>query len=234
MIQSLLRQLPLGFSHQEEASFDNYYVGKNAEIVDYLKRVIDNQLRENSYLCSVQGLGRSHLLHAVCRYADMQGVSSVYIPMRQVEQATPDVLLELETISLVCLDDIEVIAGKSAWEEALFYLYNRVQATGNRLIVTANGLPKEINIGLPDLVSRLTWGMLYQLQSLQDDEKVSMLMMRAKRRGMMLPSDVAQYILTHCPRHMSTLVTALDVLDKASLAAQRRLTVPFVKHVLQI
>jgi DnaA-homolog protein len=234
VIQPLLKQLPLGFNQQEEVSFENYYAGKNAEIVDYLKRVIDYRVSENSYLCSVQGLGRSHLLHAVCRYAEGMGISSVYVPLIQVQQSTPKVLSELETISLICIDDLQVIAGKPAWEEALFYLYNRVQATGNRLIVTANGLPKEINISLPDLVSRLTWGMIYQLQNLQDHEKVSMLMMRAKRRGMLLPIDVAQYILTHCPRHMSTLVTALDVLDKATLAAQRRLTIPFVKHILQI
>jgi DnaA family protein len=58
--------------------------------------------------------------------------------------------------------------------------------------------------------------------------------MRAERRGMILNEDVGKFILTHCPRHMSTLFAALDALDKMSLAAQRKLTIPFVKEVLQI
>lgn len=233
-MRALLTQLPLAFNTYEEATFENYYAGRNAEVVAHLKKVLDQRLAENSYLCSAQGLGRSHLLLAACRYADSQGISSIYIPLLQSQSWTPEVFAELESISLICIDDLQIISGKSAWEEALFYLYNRVQALGGRLIITANALPKEINICLPDLVSRLTWGMIYQLQGLQDDEKIHMLMMRAERRGMMLSEEVARYILTHCPRHMSTLMTALDVLDKASLAAQRRLTIPFVKDVLQI
>lgn len=234
MSSSSLKQLPLVFNAHEEASFDNYYAGHNASVVAHLKSVVDLSLVENIYLCSAQGLGRSHLLHAVCRYADSKGVSSIYIPFLQNAHFTPDVFLSLENIFLICIDDVQAIAGLAVWEEALFHLYNRVQAMGGRLIITANGLPKEINLTLPDLVSRLTASVIYQLHSLQDDEKIHMLMMRAMKRGMILPEDVARYILTHCPRHMSTLMTVLDVLDRASLAAQRRLTIPFVKAVLQL
>jgi DnaA family protein len=75
---------------------------------------------------------------------------------------------------------------------------------------------------------------VYKLHALSDDEKLNCLMMRAKRRGIGLSEEVGKYILTHCPRHMGTLFTVLDALDKASLAAKRRLTIPFVKEVLEI
>src|SRR4029078_5447301 len=89
------------------------------------------------------------------------------------------------------------------------------------------------NIGLPDLLSRLSWGMVFKLSPLADDEKLTVLTRRANGRGIGLPEEVAKYLLTHCPRHMATLFAALDALDKASLAAKRRLTIPFVKEVLE-
>ena len=120
------------------------------------------------------------------------------------------------------------------WEEAIFHLYNRVKEAGGRLVMAAHDLPKAIRVQLPDLVSRFSWGVVYQLHSLVDEEKLAVLIQRAHHRGINLSEEVGRYILTHCPRHMGTLFAALDALDRASLAAQRRLTIPFVKEVLQI
>ena len=129
---------------------------------------------------------------------------------------------------------MQVVAGHPEWEEAIFYLYNRVYDAGGRIVIAAHDLPKAIQLGLPDLESRLSWGIIYQLHPLSDEEKLIVLTMRALRRGINLSEEVGRYILTHCPRHMGTLFAALDALDKASLAAQRRLTIPFVKEVLEI
>jgi DnaA family protein len=127
-----------------------------------------------------------------------------------------------------------MIAGRPLWEEAFFYLYNRLHDAGKRLIVTANVLPKSLGLVLPDLVSRLSWGVVFQIQGLTDTEKLQVLTLRAQRRGMTLSEDVGKFILNHCPRHMATLSSAFEALDKASLAAQRKLTIPFVKTVLQV
>ena len=127
-----------------------------------------------------------------------------------------------------------MVAGLLEWEEAIFHLYNRLYDAGGKIIIAANDLPKSINLKLPDLISRLSWGFVFQLYLLEDTEKLFILTMRANRRGIILSDEVGKYILTHCPRHMGTLFAALDALDKASLAAQRRLTIPFVKEVLEI
>ena len=102
------------------------------------------------------------------------------------------------------------------------------------MIVAANLAPKSLGLFLPDVVSRLVSGIVFQMQPLSDEEKLQVLIMRAERRGMTLSEEVGKFILNHCPRHMSTLFAALDALDKISLATQRKLTIPFVKTVLQI
>jgi DnaA family protein len=145
-----------------------------------------------------------------------------------------EILSGLESLALVCIDDLQVIAGLAEWEEAIFHLYNRIYDNGGSIMIAAKDLPKAIHLSLPDLVSRLSWGMVYQLQPLADMEKLAILTKRANHRGISLSEEVGKYILTHCHRHMGALFAALDTLDKASLSAQRRLTIPFIKEVLQI
>lgn len=231
-MQSLSPQLTLGLSLKDEATFDNFYVGKNAEIVAELKRTASGAGERIIYLSGAHGQGASHLLQACCHYSYQNQITSVYLPLANLLKFTPEVLVNLESLALICLDDLDVIAQHAEWEEAIFYFFNRVYDAGGSIIMAAHDVPKAINLGLPDLVSRLSWGIVYQLQALDDKEKLSVLIMRANRRGMHLSEEVAKYILTHYPRQMNKLFLALDKLDAASLAAQRRLTIPFVKEVL--
>jgi len=138
----------------------------------------------------------------------------------------------LEQQAVVTVDDVHAIAGQAAWEEALFHLFNRLREAGNRLVVSARGAPAALNLQLPDLVSRLGWGPVFQLQPLDDDGKRAALQLRARQRGMELPDEVAWYLLRRSPRDMDSLFELLQRLDVASLAAQRRLTIPFVRGLI--
>lgn len=229
-----LNQLTLGVSLKDEATFANFYAGPNHQLVELLKKAAAGQGEWVIYFYGTGGEGRTHLLQACCHAAHQQGLRTVYLPLAQLIELSPSILDGLEELDLICIDDIHLMGGRRQWEEAFFHAYNRIHAAGKHLVVTANVAPKALEMVLPDVVSRLAWGMVYQLQPLSDQEKLHILMMRAERRGMTLLEEVGKFILTHCPRHLSTLFAALDVLDKASLAAQRKLTIPFVKAVLQI
>lgn len=227
-------QLTLGVGLKDEATFSNFFLGKNAQLVTALKNTVHGEGERVIYFCGTGGQGCTHLLQACCHAAHQAKQSAVYVPLRHHTEFTPEIFEGLESLNLVCIDDVHLIAGKPAWEEALLHLYNRIHEAGGRLIITANVVPKALGIALPDMMSRLTWAVVFQVQPLSDDEKLEAFIMRAERRGMTLNEDVGKFILTHCPRHMSTLFAALDVLDKMSLAAQRKLTIPFVKEILQI
>jgi DnaA family protein len=227
-------QLTLGLSLKDDATFDNFYPGENAEIVAGLKKTAVGLGERIIYLCGARGQGRSHLLQAACHEAHQLNLRSVYLPLANLQTFSPDLFVGLESLALVCIDDLQSVAGSREWEEGLFHFYNNLRDAGGSLIMSANALPKTLPFVLPDLMSRMSWGIVYQLHSLSDEEKLAALMMRAHRRGMSLSDEVGRFMLTHCPRHMGTLFAALDALDNASLAAQRRLTIPFVKEVLEI
>lgn len=229
-----ITQLTLGVGLKDEATFANFFAGKNQQLVTEIKKSAGGHGERVIYFYGAGGDGCTHLLQACCHEANQCHLRSVYLPLANLMEFSPTILEGLESLDLICIDDVHKIAGHPEWEEAFFHAYNRIHDLGRRLIVTANVAPKALGVVLPDVVSRLSWGVVYPLQPLSDIEKLHVLIMRAERRGMSLSEEVGKFILHHCPRHMSTLFAALDALDKVSLAAQRKLTIPFVKSVLQI
>ncbi|MGL5364634.1 MAG: DnaA regulatory inactivator Hda, partial [Plesiomonas shigelloides] len=141
----------------------------------------------------------------------------------------------MEHLALVCIDNIELIAGDPEWELAIFDLYNRIREQGRtRLLIAGDQAPRQLNLTLPDLASRLDWGQIYKLYPLADEDKLQALQARARLRGFEMPEDVGRFLLKRLSRDMRTLFDTLDKLDHASIAAQRKLTIPFVKEILSL
>lgn len=220
-------QLTLGISLNDDATFDNFYPGDNASLLSCLQT---NTEEPFIYLWGSRGTGRTHLLQACCHAAALTS-SVIYLSLKH-DNLQPEVLTGMEKIDLVCLDDIDAIMGNRDWEHALFHFYNRARESGTRLYVTANVAPSFLETQLPDLRSRLSAGLTWQVHVLNDDDKRRALQMRAHDRGMTLSDDVANFLMHHFPRDMHALFHALEVLDDASLEQQRRITIPFVKAVL--
>jgi DnaA-homolog protein len=227
------KQLTLsGIRLQDTATFDNFYaVGNNLGVYSFLQSFF---LTEEIYvyLWGNLGAGCSHLLQACCHMADAMGKNVMYIPLAEYDAFTPEIFDNLETMDIVALDDLHKIAKQLIWEEAVFHLFNRLRNEGKKLLIAGNNPPNQLGMLLPDLVSRLSWGTVFRVHALSDAEKIQALQLRAKHRGIKLPEEVANFLLRHYSRSSADLFNALDTLDLASLAEQRKLTIPFVKTVL--
>ncbi len=228
-------QLPLGVRLRDDATFANYYPGANAAALGYVERLCEADAGWTDsliYLWGAAGVGRSHLLQAACLRFEQRDEAAVYLPLAEVADYGPELLDNLEQCELVCLDDLEAVAGRADWEEALFHLFNRLRDAGKRLLLAAATSPRELGVLLPDLQSRLTLALVFQLQELADEDKLRALQLRASRRGLQMPDEVGRFILTRGARSMSALFELLEQLDQASLQAQRKLTIPFLKETL--
>ncbi len=235
---NLPQQLSLSVNLNDDATFENFYAPPqthNAMVVQGLREQLDGKSEAFVYLWGAPGCGLTHLLQAACHQAQEIGLAVQYLPLRDLVGYAPDELfVGLEDLDLVCLDCLPSIAGRSDWELAIFNLYNRLREQGKRLLVAAEHSPRELEISLEDLRSRLQWGITYQVHSLSDEDKQHALQLRARARGLELSDDVAQYIIQRLPRDTNELFWQLQRLDHASLAEQRKLTIPFVKKVLAI
>jgi DnaA-homolog protein len=225
-------QLPLGLALPDSARFDSYFPGLNAEAVQHLQQAASGTGENLVYVAGAKGMGKTHLLQAACHRAGQCGRTSTYLPLQELRELAPALLEGLELLDLVCVDDVAAIAGEALWERALFALFNRIRTAGGTLLVAGEQRPGQSGFDLPDLVSRLGWGLTYTLKPLADDDVIASLSCRAQGRGLELPEDTAQFMLRRFPRDLPTLFALLDTLDAASLIEQRRLTIPFVKAVL--
>ena len=236
------KQLALNVQLRDEATFLNFYNGPNLTLVnvlkgDYFNKQLSpypekNQEEQFIFIYGEPGVGCTHLLKAVNSAILDSQRRSIYLSMEELIHVPSYVFEDMENFHTVCIDDIGLIAGIPEWELAFFNLFNKLRDAGIRLIVAAENAPRQLGIQLKDLYSRLTWGVVFQVQPLSDCDKVNALTMRADSRGLSLSSDVAQYILHRSSRDMSQLYALLYRLDAASLVNQRRLTIPFVKQIM--
>lgn len=235
-----LGQLALNVRLRDASSFENFQVGRNGEAVARLQTFARHAPEVTPpvfgiYLWGERGSGKTHLIEAVCRVSLFPSQEPVVLPLAERGALAPELLneLDIEKGTLVCVDDMQAVAGERAWEAALLGLYERLRAQGGRLLVTGASSPARLGLQLPDLATRLTALLVYPLQGLDDDEKLFTLRQRAQRRGLDMGDEVARYLLQRFPRDLHSLFVLLDKLDSATLAAQRRLTIPFVREFVE-
>ncbi len=225
-------QLPLGLRLSESATFESFVAGANGAALQVVKDSARGSGEPLAYLWGGAGTGKTHLLQAACHVAAARGAGAFYLPLADAGALAPRMLEGMQSLDLICLDDLDAIAGQSEWERALLGLFDALRAAGGRLLVTACAAPSALELGLWDLGSRLTWGPVFALHRLDDAGCLELLCLRARARGLELSADAARYLLHRWPRDPAALMAVLARLDAAALAAQRRLSIPFIRTVI--
>lgn len=223
-----MQQLPLRVRPNEIARFETFVPGPNREALQLLA---SGSVPRVTWLWGRSGTGKSHLLQAACSAAGDRGDAATYIDLESA--STPELLDGCETLDLVGLDGLDRVADDADWNAAIFRLHTLMQDGSGRLLVSSTAPPAALRFKLPDLRSRLLAAPVHQLRELDEDGQLQALEGRAARRGLELSREAAAYLVHRLPRDMHSLCAVLDRLDEAALAAQRRLTVPFLREVLE-
>lgn len=228
------KQLSLAIQLNDEATLADFNWENNSLLQQQLDCMLSMQGDRLLYLWGAKGSGKSHILQGCCQAVNSKH-SAIYLPLALLCEWGPQTIEGLEEQTLICIDGIDAIAKDPAWEEALFHLYNRIKDNEQGLlIISGNHPPAAMPIQLADLRSRLGWGLVIQLHELSDEAKINTLQLHAGKRGFDLPASVGQFLINRCSRNMYDLHQLLNRLDDASLAAHRKITIPFVKDILGI
>jgi DnaA family protein len=224
-----MEQLPLAVRLRDTARLASFVPGHNREVFE-LVAAGPTAVPRVLWIWGRPGTGKTHLLQAACAAVAESGGSASYVDLTA---ALPGWLEGCENLELVCVDGLDAVAADANWNDALFRLHTLMQDGAARLYVTSTAPPASVEFRLPDLRSRLLAGSVHQLQELDETGQAEALVLRAARRGLELAPEGALYLVHRLPRDMHSLCDVLDRLDEASLAAQRRLTVPFLRAALE-
>lgn len=226
-----VRQLPLGVALNATRRLDNFVPGPDAAAVAALQALLAGELAGHVYLQGSAGTGKTHLLQGCCAAAVSAGQRVAYLPLAQPRTLDPSLLSGMESATLLCLDDVDQLAGDGAWEQAVFRLYNEADAAGSRMLFAGRAGPQ--GLALADLRSRLRAALVISLTVCDDTRRAAVLRAQARERGVDLGDDVIHYVLARQPRDLGTLVALLEALDRYALVTQRRITVALVREYLE-
>lgn len=225
-----MSQLALPLHLDDHAVFASFLPHGNETLVATLLALADEPEGQGCWIWGARSTGKTHLLQAVC---DRAGDRSMYLPLAVVAAAGPGILDGLSSRAPICIDDLDSVAGNADWELSLFGLANQLFDNGGQLLVSAAMPPRKCPIALADLASRLARLPVFRVQPLDDGQRVAALQLRAAHRGLDLPDETARYLMRRSARDMASLYGLLDRLDGEAMRAQRKLTIPFVRDVLQ-
>ena len=225
------QQMPLAVGLSDHASFDNFWPGENSELVTALKQLAENGQPSPLYFYGANESGKSHLLYALIRHAKSNKKAATYLTFSQ-PAVNPAMLEAVNVADIVCIDDVHLWVGDTDKERALFGLFERIKQAKGALVTTANQRPDKAGFKLPDLISRLSSGMIYALNALNDEQRHQALKMRAQYRGLKMNDETIRFLLTRMPRSNKEVFSLLDKIDTASLIEKRKITIPFLQKIL--
>lgn len=225
-------QIPLPLETRRERRFENFVGGANQAVVDALKHMA-GEAGSSIFLFGAEGSGKTHLLNAACLGTRERGGRAFYLALKRLPEDAIESLQGLEHLDLVCVDDLHVVAANRAWEEALFHCFNRLRDAGGNLLVSSRKRLSALDLRLPDLASRLAWGLRLPLSPLGDDDKLTVISRYSDAKGFGIPDDVQRYLLKHHDRNIAALLQTVEYLHHAAMTHKRRITIPLVRDVLK-
>ena len=226
-------QLPLALRYPPDQRLETF-VAAPVGVREQLQVLATQPGGDWLFLAGPAGVGKTHLLLATCAAAEAAGRRAAYLPLAAAVGRLREALDALEGNDLLALDGLQAIAGARDDEIALFDVHNRARAAGTTVIYAARDNPESLALALPDLRSRLSQCARIALAPLDEAGRREVLRQRAQRRGLVLEDLALDWLLRRVDRDLAGLTAVLDRLDQASLAAQRRITVPFLRLTLGV
>lgn len=226
------KQIPFAFGDFQKNDLTSFLTGENVELIKLIKQIANKESNYILYLYGESGTGKTHLLQAACKQASDSEHHVAYIPLKQIDELSAEMLHDLGELDLVCIDDVESVIGQIEWQQGLTWLYNELKDNNNSLILSGRESPTTSKLELDDLKTRLYSDQVIQIKAPNDELKIEILKQKANERSFELSDEVIEYLIRRVDRNLVSLMEVLDKIDHASLVEKRKITIPFVKNLI--
>ena len=220
-------QIPINFSFCNAKTLDNYISGENKHLIKALKEFAKNNHGQLIYLFGEKSTGKSHLCKAVF---DIIEDTKILVNQHNFETLSD---MDLQNINYLIIDDFEIILEKRNNEDTLFYYINEFIISKKSLLISSINSTEQITFTKKDLKSRLTSNLIFNIKEISDERKVEVLKNITEDIGWTIEEKVCQYIMYHYRRDLFFLCNVLKSIDENSLALKKKVTIPFVKSIIE-
>ena len=219
-----MHQLAFQLKTAPPPSLDNFVAGQNRELLSTIgKFLLGREEVRFLYLWGLEGSGKTHLLQAA-------GTAWQESGRRTSHSLSLDETYPFDDQLCVCVDGVDRLGDNEQID--FFNMYNEIRDCGGRLVVTGRQPLSGLSLR-PDVLTRLSWGLVYQVFPLDDSHKTEAMVEYAKLRGFDISPDVIAFVLARHPRDLTSLVALLDGLDRYSMELKRSITIPLVKSFFE-
>jgi DnaA-homolog protein len=227
-------QLPLALRLPVARRFDTFVGAGNEAVLAEVHLAAAGGRDGVIYLSGAEGVGKTHLLLAACAESERVGRRAQYLSLASWSALDGDAVAALAALELVCVDDLDAVIGEAEAEAGLFALANACRDAHVSLLIAARAALPDLPAGLPDLRSRLAQGLRLKLVALQERARRQAVRLRAEQLGLSMDEAAVEFLFRRYPRDLTALMALIERLDRESLAAKRRITVPFLREALDI
>ena len=243
----LSRQLILDFPSRPEFKFSSFVKSEGSRFALQAARQISSStdLPYNTlYLYGGRNLGKTHLLMAIGNsvsenFPDKKiiFINGQDFVRKFAEENTQEITKNLSRLlesDYFLLDDVDLISGKPSAQEKLYHVYNTLHEKNKKSIFTGRNRPEQFSDMEPYLKSRFQWGMTAEIKPIDDETTAKIIAKLGKDVGLGIPQKIINFLLTHIPRDLTSIQTAVDKINKESFARKSKVTLPLAKTALNL
>jgi chromosomal replication initiator protein len=227
-------------------TFDNFVVGPSNRLA-HASCVAISQSLGNTYnplfLYGNSGLGKTHLLHAVCSEA-RQKLGKAVIQFLSCENFVNRFIRAIEegnlvgfqsqfrSVDVLVIDDVQFLREREQSQEEFFHTFNALYNNGKQIILSADSPPGKIPSLEERLTSRFNWGLVTRIDPPSHDTRVAIVQKKAHLRGLNISDEIAEYIARKVQANIRELEGALTTIYAVATTTGRPITLELARTAL--
>jgi chromosomal replication initiator protein len=228
-------------------TFDDFVVGPSNRLA-HASCVAVSQSPGNTYnplfIYGNSGLGKTHLLHAVCTETKRKSKNSVIQFLscedfvnrfiRAIEQGNlAGFQSRFRTVDMLVIDDVQFLREREQSQEEFFHTFNALYNNGKQIILSADNSPAEMSSLEERLISRFNWGLVTRIDPPSHDTRVAIVRKKAHLRGLDISEEIAEYIARKVHANIRELEGALTTIYAVATTTGKQITLGLAKTALE-
>lgn len=180
------------------------------------------------YIHGGPGLGKTHLMHAICQYIldDDSSKKILYVTSEQFTNEVVDSIKKgnnsdrmnqlrekYRSVDVLIVDDIQFLIGKEATQNEFFHTFNTLHEAGKQVIITSDRSPEELETFDNRIKSRLEWGLQADIGIPDYETRVAIIRKKMESHNYTFSDEIVNYIATNIKSNVRKIEGALNKLS---------------------